>query len=307
MTELSADPYDPRAFHEGLVAHGLILPSGVPGVFGRGAVFEDVVQRFDALATAAAGAETYEAFHFPPLIARRLLEQVNYLESFPHLCGSVHSFFGDTLQALALAERARAGGDWGALLGQTDTVLTPAACYPVYPQLAGTLPHGGRRVTLLSWVYRHEPSEEPTRLQSFRMREFISAGTPEQVLDWRERWLERALALLRSLGLPVACEVAADPFFGRGGRMLASEQRAQKLKFEILVPVISTREPTAICSFNYHRDHFGGNFGIRSADGETAHTSCMGFGMERCAMALFKTHGFDPQRWPDAVRERLWA
>ncbi|HWH73990.1 MAG TPA: amino acid--[acyl-carrier-protein] ligase [Methylibium sp.] len=306
LAPAAADHAEAEAFRAGMLARGLLLPMGVPGLFGRGPVFEDVIERFNALVSEVSREDHAEWVHFPPLIGRHLLERVNYLDSFPHLCGSVHSFFGDTLQALALAERAKAGGNWGELLGPTDVVLTPAGCYPVYPWLAGTLPPQGRCVTLLSWVFRHEPSAEPTRLQSFRMREFVRAGRAEQVLEWRERWLQRALGLLGSLGLPAEASVASDPFFGRGGRLLASEQREQKLKFEILVPVISQREPTAVCSFNYHRDHFASIFGIRSTDGESASTSCMGFGMERIAMALFKTHGFEPAQWPPAVRERLW-
>ncbi|MGE5180912.1 MAG: hypothetical protein ACM31C_02565 [Acidobacteriota bacterium] len=40
--------------------------------------------------------------------------------------------------------------------------------------------------------------------------------------------------------------------------------------------------------------------------GELAHTACLGFGLERCVMALFQQHGFDPGAWPAAVRDQLW-
>jgi len=298
--------YDIDSFHAGLVEHGLIVPVGVPGAFGRGAVFEDVLERFNGLVSQVARDDGAEVYTFPPVIDRQVLEKVHYLDSFPHLCGAVHSFFGNALQALALAERANSGGDWGSLLGQTGVVLNPAACYPIYPSLAGTLPPEGRLVSMLNWVYRHEPSPEPTRMQSFRVREFVRAGTPSQVVAWRDMWLQRGLDLLGSLGLPARSDVATDPFFGRGGKILAMNQKEQKLKFEVLVPVISLDEPTAVCSFNFHQDHFGSTFGIRTVDGEVANTACLGFGLERVTMALFKTHGFDPKTWPDAVRARLW-
>lgn len=298
--------YDVEGFHAALVEHGLIVPVGVPGAFGRGAVFEDVLERFNGLVSQVASDDGAEVYTFPPVIDRQVLEKVHYLDSFPHLCGAVHSFFGNALQALALAERANSGGDWGSLLGPTGVVLNPAACYPIYPSLAGTLPPQGRLVSMLNWVYRHEPSPEPTRMQSFRVREFVRAGTPSQVVEWRDMWLQRGLDLLGSLGLPARSDVAADPFFGRGGKILAMNQKEQKLKFEVLVPVISLDEPTAVCSFNFHQDHFGSTFGIRTVDGEVANTACLGFGLERVTMALFKTHGFDPKAWPDAVRARLW-
>jgi len=299
--------YDVKSFYDGLVEHGLIVPPGVQGAFGRGAVFEDVLDRFNALVSDLSRNDGAEVYTFPPVIDRGILEKVHYLESFPHLCGSVHSFFGNALQALALAERANAGEPWGDLLGQTGVVLNPAACYPVYPCLAGTLPVQGRLVTMLNWVYRHEPSPEPTRMQSFRVREFVRAGTPDQVVQWRDMWLQRGLDLLQSLELPAKPDVASDPFFGRGGKMLAVAQREQKLKFEVLVPVISLSDPTAVCSFNFHQDHFGTTFGIKTADGNTANTACLGFGLERVTMALFKAHGFDPAHWPQAVRQRLWS
>jgi seryl-tRNA synthetase len=298
--------YDPKVFYDGLVRHGLIVPVGVPGVFGRGAVFEDVLERFNALVSQLAREDRAEVFTFPPVISRNVLEKVKYLDSFPHLCGAVYSFFGKETQAKALATRVNEGKPWGDLLGMTEVVMNPAACYPVYPSFSGTLPEGGRLVTMLNWVYRHEPSTEPTRMQSFRVREFVRAGTPEQVLAWRDLWLKRGLTLLTSLGLPARSEVAADPFFGRGGKLLAVNQKEQQLKFEVLVPVVSAEEPTAVCSFNFHQEHFAATFGIRTGDGRVANTACLGFGLERIVMALFKTHGFEPEKWPAEVRQRLW-
>ena len=82
----------------------------------------------------------------------------------------------------------------------------------------------------------------------------------------------------------------------------ASAEVEQRLKVEILAPITSEENPTAITSSNYHLDHFGVAFDIRTADGEVAHSSCVGFGLERIAFALFKTHGMDPDRWPTEVR-----
>jgi seryl-tRNA synthetase len=298
--------YDPQEFYEDLVKHRLIVPVGVNGAFGRGAVFEDVLERFNALVTKLSSNDNAEFYTFPPVINREVLEKVHYLDSFPHLCGAVYSFFGKELQAKALAEKVNSGQPWGEMLNITDVVLNPAACYPVYPSFTGVVPENGRLVTMLNWVFRHEPSLEPTRMQSFRVREFVRVGTPQQVVEWRDMWLQRGLTLLQGLGLPATADVASDPFFGRGGKMLAVSQKEQKLKFEVLVPVISDTDPTAVCSFNFHQEHFGSTFEIRTADGNVANTACLGFGLERIVMALFKTHGFDPEKWPAQVRSQLW-
>jgi seryl-tRNA synthetase len=298
--------YDSHEFHEGLVKHGLIIPVGVPGVFGRSAVFEDVLERFNGLVSEISKNDGAEVYTFPPVINRQVLEKVHYLDSFPHLCGAVYSFFGKEPQAKELSRRIHDGEKWDDLLGLTDVVLNPAACYPVYPTMTGTVPEGGRLVTMLNWVFRHEPSPEPTRMQSFRVREFVRIGTPDQVVEWRDMWLQRGLTLLQSLGLPASSEVASDPFFGRSGKMLAVSQKEQRLKFEVVIPVISAENPTAVCSFNFHQEHFGSTFGIRTSDQQVANSACLGFGLERIVMALFKTHGFDPGAWPREARSRLW-
>src|SRR5205814_769280 len=192
---------------------------------------------FNALVSRVAKDDGAETFMFPPIVPRALIERVGYMDNFPHLCGSISSFFGSDKEALKLSATVNGGERWEHMLSPTDVMLTPAACYPVYPMFSGLLPGNGRLVTVMNWVYRHEPSAEPTRLQSFRMREFIRVGTSGQVVDWRNTWLERGLDLLRSLQLPVQSDVASDPFFGRAGKMMAASQRDQRLKFEILCPV----------------------------------------------------------------------
>ncbi len=290
----------------GLVSHGLIVPVDVHGIFGRGAVFEDVLRRVDEMIVRQS-AEPAESLTFPPVIDRSVIQRTDYLDSFPQLAGLIYGFLGDHRDAHQLSGRVHRGEPWGELMSLTDVCLNPAACYPLYPTMTGVLPLAGRLVTMLNWVYRREPSPEPTRMQAFRVREFVRAGSPAMVLEWREAWIRRGLDLLRRLGLPAQTEVASDPFFGRVGAVLAEGQRAQQLKFEVVVPVVSDDHPTALCSFNYHQDHFGHAFDIHQDDGSVAHTACLGFGLERVVIALFRHHGFDPDSWPAEVRAEIWC
>ena len=298
--------YDSKSLYDGLVSSGLIIPTGEPGVFGRSAVFEDVLERFNGLVSQLAAKDGAEKFTFPPTLARSVFEKSGFMKSVPQLAMGVVSFCGCGKDHTELVNRIAEGKSYDDLMTRTGVVLIPAACYPIYPSFTGTLPESGRLVDMTHWVFRHEPSEEPTRMQSFRVREFVRVGSPEAVVDWRNMWLQRGLTLLQSLGLPAQEEVASDPFFGRVGKMLANNQREQRLKFEVVVPVISAENPTAVCSFNYHQDYFSKTFEIYQADGELAQTACLGFGLERVCMALFKHHGFDTQRWPAAVRAKLW-
>jgi hypothetical protein len=88
--------------------------------------------------------------------------------------------------------------------------------------------------------------------------------------------------------------------------MLAANQRSEELKYEIVAPVFDCGRPTAISSSNCHLDHFSRPFGIETADGGPAHTSCFGFGVDRITLALLDRHGTDPDGWPAGVRAVLW-
>ncbi len=291
-----------------LLDRRLLIASGVPGVYGRGGDFEQVREGVAALVTRAALAEEPEQLRFPPILPRRDLERIEYLKSFPHLAGSIFAFEGTEAQAAEQYGRACCHEDWSEFQEMTELVLTPAACYPVYPAIAarGALPAGGVTVDAGgAYVFRREPSEDPARLQMFHQREIVRLGEPHIVQAWRDAWRERALELLGGIGLEVELDLASDPFFGRSGRMLTASQRQQELKFEVLTPIAGP-EPTAVASFNYHQDHFASVYGLRCADGEPAHTACLGFGLERITIALLATHGFDIHAWPAEVGERLW-
>jgi seryl-tRNA synthetase len=296
-----------REYLNALLDKGLLLDTGVPGVFGRGHDFERVVSALDQAVTALGAKDGVETWRFPPIVTRKNFERSEYMKSFPTLAGSIHSFAGTEREHRALLQTMESGGEWAAGLPPTALCLTPAACYPIYPVVAKQgLPKGGRTIDVQSYCFRHEPSIDPARMQMFRMHEHVRLGEPETVQAFRETWKERARTLyLDELRLPGGADIANDPFFGRSGKMLAQNQRDQSLKFEMLIPICSNEHPTACASFNYHQDHFGHLFGIHLADGGTAHTACVGFGLERTTLALFKHHGLAIAGWPAPVRERL--
>jgi seryl-tRNA synthetase len=294
---------------EQLLDSGLLIECGVPGIYGHGPVFEEVRSALANLLSREAALRGAQSLRFPPLLPRRQLERNGYLSSFPHLAGSVYAFEGNEAQARLQSERACQHEDWSEFQRMSDLVLLPAACYPVYPAIAarGRLAVGGVFVDAGgSWVFRHEPSHDPARRQMFHQHELVRIGEPDLVVAWRAEWASRGLELLLGLGLEARLEIANDPFFGHRGRMLAAGQREQALKLEILMQIAGP-EPTAVASFNSHREHFGETYGIELADGSTAHTACAGFGHERIVLALLCTHGLDPSGWPRAVREGLWG
>jgi seryl-tRNA synthetase len=297
------NPY--KAYSDALLTEGLFVSTGVQGVFGFNAHFQHILDHLQQLITQIGLPFNPEVLRFPPVWSRAHYACTDHLQTFPNLLGSIQSFVGGDAEHHTLIKKFEKGEDWGQGLPSTRLILTPAACYPLYPTAAGTLPEGGRTVDICNYVFRHEPSDDPARMQIFRQYEFVRLGTPAEALTHRDAWLQKGLELLGSLGLNCTAVVANDPFFGRANRLMKATQKEQELKYEIVVPICSEENPTAITSSNYHLDHFSLPFGIKTSDGNIAHTACIGFGLERIVLALFKTHGFYSDQWPSIVRKVL--
>ncbi len=298
----AATAVDPLAH----LAAALFRPMAVEGVYARTALYVNLTERLENYITRLREPDA-EVMRFPPVMSRRQLEKSGYLKSFPNLLGCVCALHGSEASIRSAADRHETGGDWTEALSASDLVLSPAACYPVYPIAAarGAVPPGGWQFDIEADVFRHEPSRSLDRLQSFRMREFVRIGSPQEIVEYRERWLARAPAIAADLALPHTLDVASDPFFGRVGQVMAVSQRQQALKFELLIPYYDGAVPTACMSFNYHRDHFGQVWNMHDQRGEPAHTSCVAFGIDRLVVALFAQHGLDLARWPAVTRQAL--
>ena len=299
------DDLEPKASEDALRT-ALFREMDAQGVYARTALYEDIVERLQSFVTRLREPGT-EVFRFPPVMSRRHLEKAGYLKSFPNLLGCVCALHGSDADIHSAVRRFETGGDWTTSLTPADLVLTPASCYPVYPIAAerGAVPAGGLRFDVACDCFRHEPSRAVDRLQSFRMREYVCVGTPDEVSSFRQRWIERGLAMAEELALPCKMDQASDPFFGRTGQMMAISQLQNSLKFELLIPLRSPERPTACMSFNNHKDHFGEVWGLRNADGAICHTGCAAWGVDRLAVALFWIHGLDVTVWPKGVRKAL--
>ena len=229
--------------------------------------FEDVRRRFDDLITRGRRRRRRRALRFPPVLAaahargHRLPAARSRTWRAPSSPSRATRPRPPRWPSAPSATRTGAGHQH-----MTDLVLTPAACYPVYPAIAarGPLPAGGvtidagRRLRLPPRAVRRPGAAAdvpPARAGADRRaRERSRPGATSGATA-------RIDAAARASGLEAEFDVATDPFFGRTGRMLAATQREQALKFEVLVPIAGP-EPTAVASFNYHQEHFAACFGI---------------------------------------------
>lgn len=298
-----------------IISHGLtqeeffaklFQPMGVDGIYARSGLYESVVRGVNRMIDQLRPPEA-EILCFPPVMSKRQVERSGYLKSFPHLLGCVCCLHGAEADISSALDHAGDGDDWAAQTTSADLVLSPAACYPAYPIVAtrGPVPQSGYVLDVSADCFRHEPSRDLDRMQSFRMREFVCIGASQQVVDFRRFWMDRAQAVVERLGLFHKVETASDPFFGRVGQLLAANQIEQALKFELLIPLRDNSKMTACMSFNYHRDHFGRTWEISLIDGSPAHTACVAFGVDRLAIALFSTYGVDLRLWPYGVLSML--
>lgn len=292
-------------FASELIDAGHAIPTGTPGVVGRSRGFEEVVNGLSAGVRARLEDNApVEFLSFPPVSPQAVFERTDYVTSFPQLIGSVRVFTGGAHEHKVLLAQREREEDWTGQLSQSELMLTAAACHPLYGVLAGSTIHQPRRVDLIGQCFRHEPSDDPARLVSFRMHEQVIVADAHKALAHRDLWLDKFVDLLGEVGLQTEVEVANDPFFGRAGKMLAAGQREEALKFEVMAPICGDTA-TAIASVNAHQDHFGVNFAISLPDETPAHSACAGLGLERTALALLSRHGMDIDAWPSDVLTAL--
>ena len=281
----------------------LPMATDCPGIYLFPEGFEQIIAALRTGIAELGAGQGYRWLSIPPVISRRMIERAGYVNAFPQLLGTVHSYAGDGRSWNRLAPLVADGGQWHVDQQISDLVLLPATCYPVYASIADAELEAPVRFAVSGHCFRQETTSEAGRLRSFRMAEYVTAGTEQHCLQWRADWLERVEGWLSGLGLPVSVEVADDPFFGPGRKLFQAAQRAQELKLELKVPVAEDRVQ-AVASANYHKDHFGEGFGFSCA-GQIGHTACMAFGLERIALALVHAHGDRLADWPAGVRALL--
>jgi seryl-tRNA synthetase len=298
MTTALGTPPGGGAAHGGqadqLISAGWAAAGGVPGTLAWAPRFEAVVAD---LQQALPGERSSGPMWYPPVMLRADAERAGYAESFLGLLGSVHALAGHGQGEAGPAQSGPPDSSQG--FSATEAVLVPAMCYHIYPLLANQAVSRLVTFDLAGYCYRHERTHDYGRLRSYRVREHLAVGTANAALGWRDEQLELTSAFFRRLGLPARVQAATDPFFGRGGRLLKAAQLEQQLKFEFICQIATADPGTAIASANYHKDHFGAAFGIGVPGGGVAHSACLGFGLERIALALIRVHGNHRRNWPD--------
>ena len=254
--------------------------------------------------------------HFPAMIDADTLHKCGYFDSHPNAV----SFVGNVVEDFDAIEEFRRANSCseGALLPQRDHVhidgmcLNPAACFPCYPTLKGQDFTTGQCYTWLGRVFRYESRNINglDRLYEFNVRELVFVGDEDYVRSVRAKALPVVEELARFIDIDCQVQTATDPFFATVSAAKKFWQASQEVKNEIKIPALGNDgsvKQLACGSINLHGNFFGKRFGFNASNGEPAQTGCVGLGIERWVLAAFTQHGFDPMRWPDAVRNIIFS
>ncbi len=282
------------------------------GIFTCGPLLSQLMDFFESLFLDLADSFEAQPYRFPILIPAKYLERVNYFRAFPHSLTFATHLREDLDVIDHFAQSACCvGHDLNTPLDSFSPIqalLSPAVCYHLYFALADQpLPNDAVIATAVGHCFRYEAINLTSleRLWNFTMREVIFVGSKDFVLENREIARQRMEKVFETIGLNYSVESANDPFFVGEFRKQAAFQSAFQLKFEIRAGLPFKSSTLAVGSYNYHQDFFGRNLNITLSDGSPTHTGCVAFGLERMAYAFLAQFGFNPQNWPDVVKEKV--
>ena len=290
--------------------------------YGKGQVaYSGPVLKLARLINDRAGALYASAFdakdgHFPAMVDADTLHKCGYFDSHPNAV----TFLGNVIEDFDAIEEFRRANSCseGAHLPPQDHLhvdgmcLNPAACFPCYPTLTGKVIKNGEAHSWLGRVFRYESRNIRglDRLYEFNVRELVFVGNEDYVRDCRKKALPIVEELASMVDIDCRVQTATDPFFATVSAAKKFWQAAQEVKNEIKIPSLDSKgdkKMLACGSINLHGNFFGKRFGIMCEDGEPAATGCVGLGIERWVLACFTQHGFEPARWPDAVRGQIFS
>jgi seryl-tRNA synthetase len=295
--------------YEKLVSKGWVKPMS-DGSHIYAGLMSDLYHALDIQFRTVALQMGVEECKFPTLIGLDTLARSGYLEGFPHNANFVchlpeQAEIVEKFKAEAKQTSGMPGMSLDAAFARPSQALSPTVCYHYYKSHEKQVLSGNIiGATASSPCYRFEGKATLglRRLREFNMREIMFIGTPEEVLLRRQRLLDVQQRMLDFCQLQSVIQTASDPFFVDTYDKKRIFQMSFDLKHEVQAYLPEDDVWLAIGSVNYHQDHFGKAFEMKLPSGETAHSCCLGFGLDRWCMAIFAQYGIELQQWPEALQ-----
>jgi seryl-tRNA synthetase len=191
-------------------------------------------------------------------------------------------------------------------------VLAPAQCEPFYEFFSHEVIDEEEMPIKFfdrsGWTYRWEAggAKGLDRVHEFQRIELVWLGTPEQVEELRDLTLKISEDLANQLALEWYTEVGDDPFYLEGRK---TEERGIEFpdvpKYEMRLVAPTQDKGVAVVSANIHGTHFIEGFSIKEAHNHRIWTGCTGIGISRWIFGFLAQKGFDDDKWPEEVRNRM--
>ncbi len=186
-------------FRASLLGDGVLLATGVDGIYGRSAAYESVVEAIDRLILRVGADQEALSVRFPPVMPWSTFQKSGYLESFPDQMGSVDRHSAATNACTPSSSTApRPVRIVGPCSRPPISLSAPRSAIRSTRPSPGSCPKavGGSRSTDTASGY--EPSTDPFRMQSFRQHDYVYLGTPKGARAHRDEWIGRGLEVLRN-------------------------------------------------------------------------------------------------------------
>ena len=259
----------------------------------------------------------FEECLFPKLIPIPVMEKMKYLEGLPegmYYCSAprrdplIFDKFRNELEIKREVpiDLLKEG------LKDPSYVLAPAQCEPFYEFLSHQVVDEKdlplKVFDRSGWTYRWEAggAKGLDRVHEFQRIELVWLGTPEQCDKIRDMTVEISHKVADELELEWYTEVGDDPFYLEGRK---SEDRGIEFpdipKKEMRLVVPNQTKGVAVVSANIHGTHFIEGFSVKETHNHRIWTGCTGIGITRWVFGFLAQKGFDPENWPEDVKQRV--
>ena len=206
-----------KSQYELLIEKGWILPLN-DGQYITNEKFCKIMQMFDMIFSSWAKKDGAKEYFYPDFYNISDLDNCGYIKQFYDHC----MFAGTTTNDLFDSTNLRF----------TKYINNPAICMHCYIQYRNSVLTEGKPVVITTKgkCKRNERSGfiSLERILDFTMREIVFIGNKEFVLSKRKEYIERAEALIESLGLEGHISLSNDPFFKKEDNIKAEFQRKFK-------------------------------------------------------------------------------
>ena len=258
--------------------------------------------------TAPAAPDGAEVLRFPPLLPRYQLEAARLPASTSRTSPARSSASTGTRPRRTSSSSAAARHeDWSGYQTMTDLVLAAGRVLPGLPgdrraRAAGRRRHHGRRRRRLRVPPRAVGRSRPAA-DVPPARDRAASASRTTVVAWRDAWRDRAVELLRGLGLDADSDVASDPFFGRGGPDAGRQPARAGAQVRGARPRSPGRSRRRSPRSTTTRTTSPSTYGIDAGRRRASPTPpASGSGSSGSRSPCSAAHGLDSNAWPDEVR-----